>query len=201
MAKGSDKGEIDAKQAQFVTNLEETHAANPKPLYKTHKRDCNDNMVDPVPIRTLTVGVNTPVQPLSKFCQLSIEHLTSKKEPPRRSKSTKEVLQRVTIINENYQPINPEAILVFPDIKAMYPNTDINEGLASIHRRLLSNPSPLGLSAELLVEGLRICLECNCVQFQGKFYLPCRGCPMDRCCDGKTHQHLSSGNIRPFNIP
>ena len=185
MAKGSDKGEIDAKQAQFVTNLEETHAANPKPLYKTHKCDCNDNMVDPVPIRTLTVGVNTPVQPLSKFCQLGIEHLTSKKELPRRSKSTKEVLQRVTIINENYQPINPEALLVFPDIKAMYPNTDINEGLASIHRRLLSNPSPLGLSAELLVEGLRICLECNCVQFQGKFYLPCRGCAMGPChaCD------------------
>ena len=87
VAKGSDKGEIDAKQAQFVTNLEETHAANPKPLYKTHKRDCNDNMVDPVPIRTLTVGVNTPVQPLSEFCQLGIEHLTSKKELPRRSKS------------------------------------------------------------------------------------------------------------------
>ena len=109
-------------------------------------------MVDPVPIRTLTVGVNTPVQPLSKFCQLGIEHLTSIKELPRRSKSTKEVLQRVTIINENYQHINPEALLVFPDIKAMYPNTDINEGLASIHRRLLSILVPLAFQQNYLLK-------------------------------------------------
>ena len=84
-----------------------------------------------------------------------------------------------------YEPINPEAILVFPDVKNMYPNTDIEEGLESIRRRLQRNPSPLGLSADLLVDGLRICLECNCVQFEGHFYLPCRGCAMGPChaCD------------------
>ena len=71
-----DSGEIDDKQHKFVTNIEETHLANPKPLYKTHKKDEFGVMLDPIPIRTLTVGCGTPVHPLSKLCQLNIEHLT-----------------------------------------------------------------------------------------------------------------------------
>jgi hypothetical protein len=71
-----ENNEIDDKQFRYVTNIEETHLAIPKPLYKTHKTDGAGNMLDPVPIRTLTVGCGTPVHPLSKLCQLSIEHLT-----------------------------------------------------------------------------------------------------------------------------
>ena len=84
-----ENGELDDKQHKYVTNIDDTHLAVPKPLYKTHKTDVDGNMLDPVPIRTLTVGCGTPVHPLSKLCQLNIEHLTSKAELPRNSKSTK----------------------------------------------------------------------------------------------------------------
>ena len=48
-----ENGEIDDKQYKFVTNIDDTHLAVPKPLYKTHKKDENGDMLDPVPIRTL----------------------------------------------------------------------------------------------------------------------------------------------------
>ena len=171
--------------SQIFTNIEETHLANPKPIYKTHKTDQDGMMLDPIPIRTLTVGCGTPVHPLSKLCQLSIEHLTSKEELPRNSKSTKEVLRVVNRINEHRTPLPAGACLVLPDVSKMYPNVDTEEGLASAHRRLQSNPSPLGLSPDTVVSGLRICLRCNCVQFKDMFYLPNRGVAMGAChaCD------------------
>ena len=80
--------------------------------------------MDPIPIRTLTVGCGTPVHPLSKLYQLNIEHLTSKVELTRNSKSTKEVLQFITEINENMTPLPDAACLVMPDAVQMYPNVD-----------------------------------------------------------------------------
>ena len=88
-------------------------------------------------------------------------------------------------INENMTPLPDSARLVLPDVKEMYPNVDTNGGLNSVHRRLQTNPSPLGLSPDTVVKGLRICLRCNCVQFKDKFYLPKRGVAMGAChaCD------------------
>ena len=40
------------------------------------------------------------------------------------------------------------------------------------------NPSQYGASKECIVEALKICQECNCVQFNNRYYLPCRGCAM-----------------------
>ena len=177
--------EIDDKQYNFITNIEDSHLAVPKPLYKTHKKDENGEMVNPVPIRCLTVGCGTPVHPLSKLCQLAIEHLTSKEELPRNLKSTKEALRVVNEINENNTPLPDEAAIALCDISNMYPNVDVEEGLSSIERRLQTNPSPLGISPATIVEGLRICMRCNCVKFKGKFYLPNRGVAMGSChaCD------------------
>ena len=67
-------GEIDDQQHKFVTNLEKTHAAVPKALYKTHKVDADGNMLDPIPIRNLTVGIATPVHAQSKLCQIGIQY-------------------------------------------------------------------------------------------------------------------------------
>ena len=161
-AEAMENDEISEKQFNFVTNIDETHLARPKPLYKTHKKDENGDMVNPVPIRTLTVGCGTPVHPLSKLCQLAIEHLTSKQELPRNCKSTKEVLRVVNEINETKTPLPDETQIVFADVKRLYPNVDVEEGLQSIHRRLQTNPSPLGMSPETIVSGLRICMRCNC---------------------------------------
>ena len=141
--------------------------------------------MDPVPIRTLAVGCGTPVHPLSKLCQLAIEHLTSKEELPRNCKSTKDVLKVVNSINENNAPLPEETVLVLADVDKMYPNVDTEEGLQSVHRRLQTNPSPLGMSPDTIVSGLRICLRCNCVEFKDKFYIPNRGVAQGTCiaCD------------------
>ena len=135
-------------------------------------------MMDPVPIRSITVGCGTPVQPISKVCQLGIEHLTSKDELPRNCKSTKEVLETVIEINK-------DTVIVSCDVSKMYPNVDVEEALSSVERRLQTNPSPLGLSPATIVSGLRICMRCNCVQFKDKFYLPNRGVAQGAChaCD------------------
>ena len=103
-------GELSDKIYRFVTNkpaasshqaAEELHLANPKPQYKTQKKDDDGNMVDPVPIRTITVGTGTPVHSLSKLCSLAIEHLPNKNILPRVNKSTRDAVRRLIFINEN----------------------------------------------------------------------------------------------------
>ena len=41
----ADNDELDDKQKRFVTNIEK-HAANPKPLYKTHKKEIRAQVGD-----------------------------------------------------------------------------------------------------------------------------------------------------------
>ena len=208
-AEALENEEINEKQFSFVTDIDDTHLAVPKPLYKTHKKDQNGDMLDPVPIRTLTVGCGTPVHPLSKLCQLAIEHLTSKDELPRNCKSTKEILKVVNTVNETHAPLPDEAMLALADVVKLYPNTDVEEGLESVKTRLQSNPSPLGMSPDTIVNGLRICMKCNCVQFKGKFYLPNRGVAMGAChaCDFTdiwmgdiTQKHLDSNPVNSLHF-
>ena len=86
----------------------------------------------------------------------------------------------------------------------MYPNTDVEEGLREVKSKLEADPSPLGISAEYLTESLKLCMECNCVQFQGNFYIPCRGCAQGPChaCDFTdiwmgtvVKKHVETSNI------
>ena len=72
-------------------------------------------------------------------------------------------------------PLPDTARLVLPDVTNMYPCVDTEEGLNSVHRQLQTNPSPLGLSPDMVVRGLRICLRCNCVQLEDKLDFP-HGC-------------------------
>ena len=71
------------------------------------------------------------------------------------------------------------------------------------------NPSPLGISPDTIVSGLRICLRCNCVQFKDKFYLPNRGVAMGNCvsCDFSdiwmgdvTEKHLNTITIQTLHF-
>ena len=54
----------------LVTNMGETGPGKCKPLIKTHKPK-------PYPMRLLFSGTGTPVQPISKFVQIAIGHLTN----------------------------------------------------------------------------------------------------------------------------
>ena len=206
-------GELSDKIYRFVTNkpaasshqaAEELHLANPKPQYKTHKKDDDGNMVDPVPIRTITVGTGTPVHSLSRLCSLAIEHLPNKNILPRVNKSTRDAVRRLIFINENMTPLSPDAVLAFSDIRSMYDNVDCDEAVAEVKNLLERNPSPLGLSPDYLAAGLRICLDCNCIQFKESFYIPCKGCAQGTChaCTftdlwvGKVvEKHLQTSNI------
>ena len=140
---------------------------------------------------------------------MNIEHLTSKEELPQNCKSTKEVLKVVNEINENSTPLPDETLLVFADVNKLYPNVPIEEGLQSIYRRLQTNPSPLGMSPDSIVSGLRICMKCNCVEFNGQFYLPNRGVAMGTCpaCDFSdvwvgdiTQKHLDTNTVRTLHF-
>ena len=72
--------------------------------------------------------------------------------------------------------LSPQSVFAFSDIKSMYPNVDYQEGIADIKAKLENDPSPLGLSVDYLAAGLQLCMECNCVQFRGRYYIPCQGC-------------------------
>ena len=149
----------------FVTDIEESHPANPKPLYKTHKKDEHGEMIKPVPIRNLTTACGTPVANLSKLSQCNISQLTTKDHLPLRNSSTNQVLRKIIVINEEHGPLDDEALMVFPDIKDMYPNVDTDEAVEIIGDKYENNPSKHGLPKDCVVEALKICKECNCVQF------------------------------------
>ena len=173
-----ENGVITEQMYKFVTAFEDTHPANPKPLFKTHKKDENGQTKIPCPIRNLTTACGTPVAKLSKLTQSNIAHLTAKDKLPLRNKSTNEVLQYVIKVNESDTILSDEAIFAFPDIKNMYPNVDVNEAIEIIGDQYENSPSRYGLTKESIVKALKICQKCNCVKFKGRFYLPCRGTAM-----------------------
>ena len=108
----------------ILKDVDDSHPARPKPLYKTHKVDDQGNMIKPVKIRKVSTACGTPTNNLSKVCQTAIKHLTDEKTLPRNNKSTNAALRRIIFINENFSPLSEESILVFPDIVKMYPSTD-----------------------------------------------------------------------------
>ena len=204
-AQGLEKQEITQEMYSFISNKEpgasfsqgadEPHLANPKPQMKTHKLDNEGNMVNPFPIRVITVGTGTPIQNLSKLCSKSTEFLTKEENLPRHNRSTKEVVRRIFFINDEYTPLPIESTIDFGDVQSMYPNTDVEEGLAEVKAKLEIDPSPLGLSAEYLTDCLRLCMECNCVQFNDKFYIPCRGCAPQGPCHACDFTDIWMGTI------
>ena len=65
------------------------------------------------------------------------------KVPQRRNFSTmlfekkcKRDQNSLIFIDENHTPLPPQAVFAFSDIKAMYPNVDIEEGLEEIKTKL-----------------------------------------------------------------
>ena len=68
----------------FLTDLKKTLPGKCKPLIKTHK-------AKPYPMGLLLSGTGTPVQPICKFVQVAISHLTG--NLPYQIIDTKEFLQ------------------------------------------------------------------------------------------------------------
>ena len=84
------------------------------------------------------------------------------------------------------ETITVDTEFVFPYIEKMYPNVDVEAGLNSVERRMENNPSPsVEMTPQYMKDGLRVCLTCNTVMFNNKFYRPIRGVAMGTChaCD------------------
>ena len=157
--------------ANFVTKeIDDSHPARPKPLYKTHKLNEDGTRVSPVPIRNVSTSCGTPTHNLSKVCQVAIKHLTSEKHLPRNNKSTNAALHRIIFVNDNLTPLHEDSILVFPDIVKMYPNTDVDEAVDNVEDKHRANPDEHGFPTECVVKALKICNGCNCIEFNGKYY-------------------------------
>ena len=124
----------------------------------------------------MSTSCGTPTHNLSKDCQVAIKHLTSEAALPRNNKSTNAALRRRIFMNENLTPLDEESILVFPDIVKMYPSADVVEAVNQVEVKHRANPNEYGLSSNCVVEALRICNSCNCIEFNGEYYLPCKGC-------------------------
>ena len=127
------------------------------------------------------MGIDTPVHAMSKLISKGIEHIASKESLPNTNKSTQEVVKRIFFIKENFEPFNPNAKFAFSDVHSLYDNVNTHEGVNIVKRELEKNPSPLGMSAEYLAEGLKLCLELNCIKFKDRYYKPCRGCAQGTC--------------------
>ena len=77
----------------YIEDIEDSHPGKCKPLVKTHKQK-------PFPIRLLLSGCGTPIQPLPKFVQLNIGHLTE--YLPFQILDTKEFLKKISEINNKF---------------------------------------------------------------------------------------------------
>ena len=71
--------------------------------------------------------------------------------------------------------LNDYSILVFPDIVKMDTSADVVEAVAKLENNYVANPNNYGFTTDCVVEALRICNECSCIQLNGKYYLPCKG--------------------------
>ena len=175
------KGVLDDEQTIFVNNIEDTGPGKIKPLIKTHKQQ-------PWPLRLLLSGTNTPVQPLSKFVQFNIRHLTA--HLPHQILDTKAFLQKISRINQTVSPLPSTFKIVICDVAKLYPSVNNLMGVPAVRHMLNTFPSPYLPLTDCIIEALQICLDCNVCKFQtgdGKTHIriPNRGTAMGPChaCD------------------
>ena len=181
-----DKGDLTQDMHKFVTNSENLHTARPKPLFKTHKRNSNGDIVKPCPIRNVITACGTPVYNLAKFVQTTISHLVCKKNLPLRTGSTSDVLRRIFKFNKNREiNLNENSVFIFPDIVSMYPSVDVSEAIDNICDLYEKNQGAIKLPTEELRQALSICQCCNAVGYNEQFFLPRLGIAMgpSHACD------------------
>ena len=174
-------GDIDDDVSNYVSNIDKSHPAKCKPLVKTHKPK-------PYPYRLLLAGSGTPVQPISKFVQIAISHLTT--FLPYQVIDTKEFLQKIDVINKNFSPLPASARLVICDVVSLYPSVDNTMGVPAVQKALIEHPSKLKASKECIVQALDLALTnnvCSYTDGEGSTIVaaPNKGTAMGPChaCD------------------
>ena len=153
--KWSDKGQLADDVHEYVNDTVDAHPGSCKPLVKTHK-------AKPFPFRLLLSGCGTPVQPISKFVQTHIAHLTD--HLPFQILDTKEFLQKINLINEILSPLPNSACFATCDVISLYPNVNNNMGIPAIRKMLKKFPSPHNTDTKCITEALSIALDNNVCQ-------------------------------------
>ena len=176
-SKYEDSGDIDPDVADFVRNISDTHPARCKLLIKTHKKP-------PFPHRLLLTGSGTPIQPLSKFIQLSLAHLT--KELRYQLVDSKHFINKIEKMNECLPPLPETAVLVSCDVEKLYPSVDNNMGIPAVSEMLSRFPSPLCSNLSCILDGLELVLNnntCMYVKIDGSviYASPNNGTAMGPC--------------------
>jgi hypothetical protein len=89
---------------------------------------------------------------------------------------TPDILRYFEEINENGTlPENSKPVTI--DLKSMYTNIPIDEGLAAFKEQL-DNRSDQTIPTEFYIELLKLVLECNIFEFDREFYLQLLGTAM-----------------------
>ena len=167
----------------WITSLEEAEPGKVKGLVKCHKASLANGKK---PYRLLLCGTNTPVQPLSKLVQDSIQHLVPQLK--HKARDTKHIHQIIVQLNRQWQQLGglPDtAKQVCGDVAKLYPSVDNTMGIPATKRLLEKYPNPEGLSTNLIIEALTICLEENFCEFCGEYFKGNNGVQMGPChaCD------------------
>ena len=155
-SKWADKEEIKDDVVDYVNNIGSSRPGSCKPLVKTHKNK-------PFPIRLLLSGCGTPVQPISKFVQTNIAHLTQ--FLPFQILDTKEFLQKINVINETLSPLPESDCLATCDVISLYPNVNNDIGIPSVKHMLNKFPSPHNIDTKCITEALSIALDNNVCKY------------------------------------
>ena len=161
--------------ADFISNISDSRATRPKPLYKTHKSRKQEAPY--YPARLLMVGCGTPVHPLSKVCQICIQHLVDTLKY--RRGNTMEVLDVIENWNHEWSPFPSDTHFIFPDVRNMYPSVNNSEAIDEIRRRLSLEPCPIdGISHSAISEALELCRRLPSISFRNRHFSQISGCAM-----------------------
>ena len=179
--KWSSKGHLTDEMVEFITPSVTSAPGKIKPLIKTHKKE-------PYPYRFLLSGSGTPTQPLSKFVQQCLCHLTE--FLPYQVLDTKEFLSKIEDINEHICPLPDTATFAVCDVISLFPNVDNEKGIQATIKMLKKYPGKMNIPNPCVLEALKIALKLNCsmhTNLNGEtiFARPIHGTAMGPChsCD------------------
>lgn len=137
--------------------------------YKSHKPEKN------FPLRMITSGCGSPVQPLSKYVEHHLYPLV--KELEHVIIDTRHFLRKLDEFNTNYNEDLNKIILASWDVEAMFPSIDNTMGIEAC-RGLLDQRTTLEPPTSTIIEALRLVLENNISYFNDNIYKQIKGTAM-----------------------
>ena len=163
----------EAETQGWITQLEADFLVNRHPvipyfycLPKIHKG------INPPPGRPIVSGINSLLEPLSKFCDAFLKPLVQKTSTY--LKDTKEVLNLIHHLNSE----GPTNFLITLDVEALYTSIPQDATLNVVESFLLNSNLDSITPANFILECASIALKENFFQFENNFYLQTSGTSM-----------------------